>query len=108
MTAASEAPTSEAAPPRLGNGSLTERATQALLEMILDRKFPQDRLPNEPLLADQMGISRTTVRAALQSLERLGVVSRVPGRGTRVRPQVDRTCMLLHRVIGFRGLLEGQ
>jgi GntR family transcriptional regulator len=76
--------------------------------MILDRRFPNDRLPNEPVLAEQMGISRTTVRAALQALERLGVVSRVPGRGTRVRPQVDRSCMLLHRLIGFRGMLESE
>lgn len=95
-------------PPRIGHGSLTEQATHALLELILDRRFPNDRLPNEPDLAQQMGVSRTTIRAALQSLERLGVISRVPGRGTRVRPQVDRNSMLLHRLIGFRGLLEAR
>jgi DNA-binding GntR family transcriptional regulator len=95
-------------PPRIGNGSLTEQATHALLQMILDRNFPSDRLPAEPDLAEQMGLSRTTVRAALQSLERLGVISRVPRRGTAIRPQVDRNCMLLHRLIGFRGLLESK
>lgn len=94
--------------PRIGNGSLSEQATHALLQMILDRTFPNDRLPNEPDLADQMGLSRTTVRAALQSLERLGVISRVPGRGTQVRPQVDRSSLLLHRIIGIRGMLEAQ
>lgn len=94
--------------PRLRSGSLTEEATRALLETILDRSFANDRLPNEPELAAQMGISRTTVRGALQSLERLGVISRAPGRGTVVRPQVDRSCMLLHRLIGFRGMLEAR
>jgi len=94
--------------PRIGNGSLSEQATHALLEMILNRVFPNDRLPSEPELADQMSLSRTTVRAALQSLERLGVVSRVPGRGTQIRPQVDRSSLPLHRLIGFRGMLEAR
>ncbi|MGQ4599805.1 GntR family transcriptional regulator [Nocardia sp. R6R-6] len=101
-------PPSTRIPPRIGNGSLTEQATTALLQMILDREFPGDRLPNEPNLAAQMGLSRTTVRAALQSLERLGVISRVPGRGTAIRPQVDRNCMVLHRLIGFSGMLEAR
>ncbi|MCW2757898.1 MAG: transcriptional regulator, GntR family [Nocardioidaceae bacterium] len=93
--------------PRVGQGSLTERTTHALLEAILDRRFPNDRLPNEPDLAEQMGVSRTTIRAALQSLDRLGVISRVPGRGTQLRPHIGRESMLLHRVIGFRGMLDG-
>lgn len=75
---------------------------------ILDSQFPDDRLPNEPELAEQLRVSRTTIRAALQTLERLGAISRTPGRGTRVRPHIDRDCMMLHRVIGFRGLLEGR
>lgn len=94
--------------PRLGQGSLTERTTQALLEAILERRFPDDRLPNEPDLAEQMGVSRTTIRGALQALDRLGVISRAPGRGTRVRSHIGRESMLLHRVIGIRGMLEGR
>lgn len=93
--------------PRVGQGSLTERTTQALLEAILDRRFATDRLPNEPDLAEQMGVSRTTIRAALQSLDRLGVISRAPGRGTQLRPHIGRESMLLHRVIGIKGMLEG-
>lgn len=92
--------------PRVGQGSLTERTTQALLEAILDRRFATDRLPNEPDLAEQMGVSRTTIRAALQSLDRLGVVSRAPGRGTQLRPHIGRESMLLHRVIGLQAMLE--
>ena len=94
--------------PRIGQGSLTEQTTQALLQAILDRKFPNDRLPNEPDLAVQMGVSRTTIRAALHTLDRLGVISRAPGRGTQLRPHIGRECMLLHRLIGFRGMLESQ
>ena len=94
--------------PRVGQGSLTERTTQALLEAILDRRFPNDRLPNEPDLADQMGVSRTTIRAALQSLDRLGVISRAPGRGTQLRPHIGRESMALHRVIGMKAMLESR
>jgi GntR family transcriptional regulator len=94
--------------PRVGQGSLTERTTQALLEAILERRFPTDRLPNEPDLAEQMGVSRTTIRAALQSLDRLGVISRAPGRGTQLRPHIGRESMLLHRVLGLKAMLEGQ
>lgn len=94
--------------PRIGQGSLTERTTQALLEAILDRRFPADRLPNEPDLAEQMGVSRTTIRAALQSLDRLGVISRAPGRGTQLRPHIGRESILLHRVIGMKAMLESR
>lgn len=92
--------------PRIGNGSLAEQTTRALLEAIMERRFPGDKLPNEPDLSAQLGVSRTTVRTALQTLERLGVVSRAPARGTQVRPHVGRESILLHRLIGFRGLLE--
>lgn len=92
--------------PRIGQGSLTEQTTQALLQAILDRSFPNDRLPNEPDLAVQMGVSRTTIRAALHTLDRLGVITRTPGRGTQLRPHIGRDCMMLHRLIGFRGMLE--
>ena len=90
---------------RVGNGSLTGRTTSALLDAILNRQFPDNRLPPEPELAEQLAVSRTTIRAALQSLERLGVLSRAPGRGTMIRAHVGRESIALQRLIGFRGLL---
>lgn len=89
----------------VGNGSLTERTTDALLEAILDDHFPDRRLPTEPELATMLNVSRTTVRAALQSLERLGVITRTPGRGTTVLPHVRRNAIALQRLIGFSTLL---
>src|SRR4051794_38734699 len=44
-----------------------------------------DRLPTEHELMAMSGVSRTTVRAALQALENEGLVERVRGRGTYVR-----------------------
>jgi GntR family transcriptional regulator len=45
---------------------------------------PGDRLPTEPELVQQLGVSRGTVRRAFDDLEREGIVSRQPGRGTFV------------------------
>lgn len=101
-----ETPAGALAP--VGQGSLTERTTDALLEAILDNRFADRRLPTEPNLATILQVSRTTVRAALQSLERLGVITRAPGRGTTVLPHVRRNAIALQRLIGFSTLLAEQ
>ncbi|MFJ5778947.1 GntR family transcriptional regulator [Streptomyces sp. NPDC093094] len=44
-----------------------------------------DPFPSEPRLAEEFGVSRMTVRAALAGLERDGLLERVPGRGSFVR-----------------------
>lgn len=51
-----------------------------------------DRLPAEPALAEAFGVSRATVREALQNLATAGIVQRVHGVGTfvsAVTPKVE-------------------
>lgn len=50
---------------------------------------PGRRLPTERQLADDFGVSRTTVRQALARLEAFGAISREVGRGTFIR-SLDR------------------
>jgi GntR family transcriptional regulator len=90
----------------IGQGTLTEQTTEALLEAVFDGRFPNRRLPPEPDLASILNVSRTTIRAALQALERLGMVSRTPGRGTIILPHVSRHSIALQRLIGFSTLLR--
>ena len=55
-----------------------------------------------------LGVSRTTVRSALQSLEQHGVLTRSPRRGTQVRGRLSPSKVALQRLIGFTRMLEEQ
>lgn len=52
---------------------------------------PGDKLPSEPELARQLGVGRTSLREAIRTLDTLGVLEVIRGRGTFVRhpPSVD-------------------
>jgi len=77
-----------------GTPSLTARTRAALIEAVGDGAYPGGRLPAEPELAAGLGVSRTTIRAVLQSLEEDGLVSRRPGRGTYVDAEALRSAEL--------------
>lgn len=91
---------------RLGERRLKTRVHEAILDAILRGEFADSRLPPEDQLAVLLGVSRTTVRTALQSLEQEGVVSRTPGRGTLVRSNMLPSVLGLHRLVGFSRLLR--
>src|SRR5947209_16852453 len=70
------------APPR---GSLRFRLADELRSRILDNALlPGDQLPSEPQLARELGVSRSSVRAAITLLEEDGFVRRRHGAGTYV------------------------
>ena len=64
---------------------VADRVADALHERIADgRLAPGERLPGERRLAEQMGASRVSVRAALERLKTQGFLVTVRGGGTRV------------------------
>ncbi|WP_225753851.1 GntR family transcriptional regulator [Actinotalea sp. Marseille-Q4924] len=77
--------------------SRAHRVARELERRVLDGTYPAgSQLPTEPDLCTEFGVSRTTVRAAVGTLQDRGLVSREQGRGTFVRSadHVDLTMFL--------------
>ena len=74
---------------------LYDQLVDILTEKIEQEYRPGDLLPSERELSERYGLSRTTVRLALQELEQLGMVVRQHGRGTFVADRSAQTTNLL-------------
>ena len=85
---------------------LSLQVRDQLLEAIRGGGFDDGRLPPESELASQLGVSRTTVRAALQGLADDGLVTRRRRHGTVVNAHLLRASMPLNRLVPFRDLIE--
>lgn len=70
------------------SGPLYERVRQTLERMALGRPLHDDTpLPPEPALMDTLGVSRGTLRRAIEELTRDGLLVAEQGRGTFVDPE---------------------
>ncbi|MFK0008939.1 GntR family transcriptional regulator [Paenarthrobacter sp. NPDC090520] len=91
-----------------GRPSASARAAQSLRQRLAARSWAAgERLPSEPALAEELGVSRVSVRAALAELQSEGLVSRRHGSGTYVnsiRPLVSS----LHRNVGSDQLIRSR
>lgn len=67
--------------------SLTAQVERELRQAIRAGRFPTGRLPTEVELAEQLGVSRETVRLATETLQGEGLLVKVRRRGTFTRPQ---------------------
>jgi GntR family transcriptional regulator len=90
---------------RLDSAPLAERARTAILDAITSKQFV-DRLPPEDEIADMLGVSRTTVRAALQSLEQSGIVTRRRAVGTTINTHIVPSRLALQRLVGYDELVR--
>ena len=84
--------------------SQTTKATLGLRELLLNGTFrPRERVP-ELRLVEELGVSRTPLRAALMTLEHEGLLETLPGGGFVVS-EFTRTD--IDDAIELRGVLEG-
>lgn len=62
-----------------------------LFKKIQDGVYPPgSKLPSEPILAEQMGVSRMTLRRALALLQEDNLVSNIQGKGNYIKEVEDR------------------
>ncbi|MBI3740381.1 MAG: FadR family transcriptional regulator, partial [Chloroflexi bacterium] len=70
---------------KIKNNRLYEEVMVKLAELVRKGKFkPGDRLPPERTLAQQLRVSRATVREALRAMELQSLVISRPGSGTYI------------------------
>lgn len=69
--------------------------------MIQEKQFGEGRLPSEPSLAKLLGVSRGTIRQAMEQLSKSGLLVRKHGAGTYVNQQVLNIQTRLEEVYDF-------
>ncbi len=86
--------------------SLTEQTKSYLKERILNEEFEDGRIPSETELANELGVSRTTVRDALSRLEIEGSIFRKQGAGTFVNRPGLQIKSRLEEMWSYEAVLE--
>ena len=72
---------------RIKRISISEQVYEQLRKQLLRGEWkPGDKLPSENELAENLGVSRVTVRQAIQKMAALGLLETRLGEGTFVRP----------------------
>jgi GntR family transcriptional repressor for pyruvate dehydrogenase complex len=68
---------------------LADSVIEEIKRMIQSRELKEgDKLPNQNAFAAQLGVSRTSLREALSTLTRIGVIEQRPGYGTVLRSRI--------------------
>ncbi len=97
----------------LDNKCRSEQVAERILKMIESGQLREgDRLPNEPDLARQLGISRGILREGLAQLRAQNIIRRKPRDGTYILPLRDRqpgmteAALRVIRTSSFRDIME--
>ena len=86
--------------------SLTDQVKSHIRQRILEGRFEDGRIPPETELADELGVSRTTVRDALSRLENEGAIYRRQGAGTFVNEHGLRIKSRLEEIWSYEQVLD--
>lgn len=85
---------------RIDRKSARHTVFERLRELIESGVLEPGEVLKDTEIADQLGVSRTPVREALQMLERHGLIEVTPGRQTRVTPIRPETVPELYAPLG--------
>jgi DNA-binding GntR family transcriptional regulator len=86
---------------------IADQVANLLHERIVEGIYtPTERLPSESDLAEELGVSRGTVRSALTALATAGLIVRRQGDGTYVRDGLGSENSLMHVVWEFTRFIE--
>ena len=88
------------------NPSLTEQAKSLIKQRIINEEFEEGRIPSETVLANELGVSRTTIRDALSRLELEGTIFRKQGAGTFVNEAGLQIRTRLEEIWGYEAMLK--
>lgn len=88
------------------NPSLTDQVKAHLKEQIVNDVFDGGRIPPEATLAEELGVSRTTIRDALGKLEHEGAIYRKQGAGTFVNEAGLQIKSRLEEIWSYEQVLE--
>ena len=75
--------------------SLKTQIYQLIKKRILDETYPEGQILTERKLADELNVSRTPVRSALQRLQKEGWIQYVPYKGLFVKRMTAATIVIL-------------
>jgi len=90
----------------LNQGSVVALVVDRIKEALLKREIkPGDFLPSEPVLAKNLGVSKSTVREAVKMLQAFGVVEIKRGQGTVICTTPSEA--LINPLV-FQMLIEGR
>ena len=88
------------------NPSLTDQVKAHIKEQIVNDEFEDGRIPPEATLAEDLGVSRTTIRDALGKLEHEGAIYRKQGAGTFVNEAGLQIKSRLEEIWSYEQVLE--
>lgn len=82
------------------------QAREQLIRALVERFAPGEKLPAEAVLADGLGVSRNTLREALQELQVRGMVRRIWGVGTFMSERTNAIRYTLSDLVPIQALIE--